>query len=51
MIENRYVTITTDDNNTHGYNIVKWDRPPHKFQEDTDTFQVGYVVHAAVRAQ
>ena len=29
----------TDDNKTHRYYIVKWDRPPHEFQEDDDIFQ------------
>ena len=29
---------------THGYYIVKWDRPLKQFQEDTDIFQAGYEV-------
>ena len=31
----------TDDNKTHGYYIVKWDRPPHELKEDTEIFQSG----------
>ena len=31
-------------NKTHGCNIVKWDRPLHELQEDTDIFQAGDVV-------
>ena len=34
----------TDDNRTHGYYIVKWDRPPYELQEDTEIFQAGDVV-------
>ena len=34
----------TDDNKTHEYYIVKWDRPPHELQEETDIFQAGDVV-------
>ena len=41
VLENRYEEIMTEDNKTHEYYIVKWYRPPHKFQEDTDIFQVG----------
>ena len=34
----------TDDNKTHGYYIVKWDRHPHELQEDTGIFQAVDVV-------
>ena len=37
----------TEDNKTHEYYIVKLDRPPHKFQEDTDIFRAGDVVYNA----
>ena len=37
----------TDDNKTHEYYIVKWDRPPHELQEETDIFQAGDVVYNA----
>ena len=33
-----------DNNKTHGYYIVNWDRPPHELQEDTDIFQAVYLV-------
>ena len=33
-----------DNNKTHRYYIVKWDRPPKKLQGDTDIFQSGDVV-------
>ena len=39
VLENRYVSIITDDNTTHGCYILKWERPPHELQEDTDIFQ------------
>ena len=29
VLDNRYGEIMTDENETHGYYIVKWDRPPH----------------------
>ena len=41
--ENRYGSIMSGDKKTHGYYIVKWDRPPLEFQEDTDKFQAGDV--------
>ena len=44
VLENRYGEIMKDDKKTHGYYIVKWDRPPHKLQEDTDIFQARDVV-------
>ena len=36
-----------DNKNTRGYYIVKWYRPPHKLQEDTDIFHEGDVVFNA----
>ena len=44
VLGNRYGEIMTDENKTHGCYIIKWYRPPHKFQEDTDIFQAGGVV-------
>ena len=44
MLENRYGKIMADDKKTHVYYIVKWDRPLHKFQEDTDIFQAGDLI-------
>ena len=38
VLENRYGTIMTNDNKTHGYYIVKWVIPTHKLHEDTDIF-------------
>ena len=43
VLENRYGVIMKDDNKTHGYYIVKWYRPPHTLQEDTDIFQASGV--------
>ena len=43
VLENRYGKIMIDDNKTHGYYIVKWYRPLHELQEDTDIFQSGDV--------
>ena len=37
----------TDGNKTHGYYIVKWDRPQYEFQEDTKIFQSGDLVYNA----
>ena len=42
--ENRYGAIMIDDNKTHGYYIVKWDRHTHELQEDTGIFQAVDVV-------
>ena len=47
VLENRYVENMIDDNKTHGYYIVKWYRPSHKFQEGTDILQSGGVVFNA----
>ena len=47
VLKNRYVAIMLDNNKTYGHYIVKWDRPPHKFQEDTDIFRAGDVVYNA----
>ena len=44
MLENRYGEIMTDDNKTHVYYIVNWDRPLHKLQKGTDISQAGGVV-------
>ena len=44
VLENRYGEIMIDDNKTHIFYIVKWDRPLHELQEDTDIFQAGDVV-------
>ena len=44
VLENMYGSIITDDNKTHGYYIVQWDRTLHKLQEDTDIFHAGDVV-------
>ena len=33
-----------EENKTYWYSIIKWDRPPHKLQKDTDIFQAGDVV-------
>ena len=38
MLDNSYVAIMIDDNKIDGYYVVNWDRPLHKFQEDTDVF-------------
>ena len=32
---------------THGYYIVKWDRPPHILQEDTEIFQASDIFYNA----
>ena len=47
VLENRYGEIMRDDNKTHGYYIVNWDRPPHEFQEDTDIFKAGNLFYNA----
>ena len=44
VLENRYGEIMTDDNKTHVYYIVNWDRPLHKLQKGTDISQAGGVV-------
>ena len=44
LLENRYGEIMTNNNKTHGYNIVKWDRPQHELYEDTDILQAGVLV-------
>ena len=44
VLEIRYGAIMTDDKKKHGYYNVKWDRPPHILQEDTEIFQAGDAV-------
>ena len=39
MIGNRYGSIITDDNKTHGYYIVKWDRTPHEYKKIPKIFK------------
>ena len=41
VLENRYVAMMKDDNKTHGYYIVNWERPPHELQGGTDIFKSG----------
>ena len=47
MVDNRYGEIITDVNKIDWYYVVKWYRPPHKCQEDTDGFQAGDAVYNA----
>ena len=38
VLENKHVSMMTDDNKPHGYYILKLDRPPHELQEDNEIF-------------